>query len=126
MSKKIKITAGDVSMESELNDSKTAEMIWNALPIDERGNTWGDEIYFDIPVEADPEPDARADVAVGELGYWPPGSAFCIFFGPTPASSGDQPRAASPVNILGNVIGDSTAFRAVRSGAKVTLIREPN
>jgi hypothetical protein len=66
--------------------------------------TWGDEVYFDIPVEMGLEPDARAEVEVGELGYWPTGNAFCIFFGSTPASSGDTPVAASRVNILGRVL----------------------
>jgi len=117
----ITITAGSVSMEAELNDSATAQLIWEALPITGRANTWGDEIYFDIPVRAEQAPDARADVEVGELGYWPVGSAFCIFFGPTPVSSGDQPRAASPVNVVGRVLGDAIAFRNVGAGATVTL-----
>ncbi len=121
MSYRITITAGSVTMEAELNDSPTAQLIWEALPIIGRANTWGDEIYFDIPVQAEQAPDARADVEVGELGYWPAGSAFCIFFGPTPASSGDQPRAASPVNVVGRVLGDATAFRRVGAGATVTL-----
>jgi hypothetical protein len=120
---KILISAGGVSLPAELNDSPTAQQIWAALPIEGRANLWGDEIYFEIPVEAGPEPTARADVEVGELGYWPPGSAFCIFFGPTPVSAGKQPRAASPVNILGRVLGDATQFRAVRNGAVVRLER---
>ena len=74
--RKIRITAGKVSVEAILNDSPTAGKIWDALPIEERGNTWGDEIYFSIPVDARPEKDARDIVAVGELGYWPPGTAF--------------------------------------------------
>jgi hypothetical protein len=119
----ITITVGSVIMEAELNDSATAQQIWDALPIEGTANTWGDEIYFEIPVYADKEPDARADVEVGELGYWPVGHAFCIFFGRTPASVDDHPRAASPVNILGRVLGDVTAFRAVRSGKKVHLTR---
>nr|HID13906.1 hypothetical protein [Anaerolineae bacterium] len=109
-------------MEAELNDSPTAQMIWEALPITGRANTWGDEIYFEIPVQAEQAPDARADVEVGELGYWPVGRAFCIFFGPTPVSPGDQPRAASPVNVVGRVLGDATAFRQVDAGATVTLV----
>lgn len=120
---RIVISAGDVSMEAELNDSPTAIQVWEALPIEGRASTWGDEIYFEIPVRAAQEPDARADVAVGELGYWPVGSAFCIFFGPTPASRGAEPRAYSPVNILGRVLGDATRFRSVRSGARVRLTR---
>ncbi len=121
MTHRITITAGSVTMEAELNDSSTAQMIWKALPITGRANTWGDEIYFEIPVEAEQAPDARADVEVGELGYWPVGRAFCIFFGPTPVSTGDQPRAASPVNIVGQVLGDATAFRQTAAGATVTL-----
>ena len=121
---KIIITAGDVSLAAELNDSPTAQRIWQALPFEGRANIWGDEIYFSIPIEADPEPDARADVEVGELGYWPPGNAFCIFYGPTPVSSGSQPRAASPVNILGQVQGDATRFKAVSNGAVVRIESE--
>ena len=119
----ITIQAGDVSMPAELNDSPIARKIWDALPIEGRANLWGDEIYFAIPVEADQDADARADVDVGELGYWPVGSAFCIFFGPTPVSSGTRPRAASPVNILGTIVGDATQFRVVKSGESVRLSR---
>jgi hypothetical protein len=123
VSHRITITAGSVTMEAELNDSPTAQSIWEALPITGRANTWGDEIYFTIPVQAAQAPDARADVEVGELGYWPAGSAFCVFFGPTPASSGDRPRAASPVSVVGRVLGDATAFRQVDAGATVRLAR---
>lgn len=119
--KSIVISAGNVSLPAELNDSPTARQVWEALPIEGTANTWGDEIYFAIPVVAAEEPDARADVAVGELGYWPVGHAFCIFFGPTPASTGQAPRAYSPVNILGHVLGDATCFRAVRAGTRVRL-----
>ncbi len=121
--RRIRITAGKVSAEAVLNDSPTATKIWEALPIEARGNTWGDEIYFSIPVQAKEEKDARDIVAVGELGYWPPGSAFCIFFGRTPASTDSRPRAASAVNIIGKVTGDATAFKAVSSGTKVSLER---
>jgi hypothetical protein len=119
----IRITAGKVSAEAVLNDSPTATKIWEALPLEARGNTWGAEIYFSIPVEAKQEKDAREVVAVGELGYWPPGTAFCIFFGRTPASTDDRPRAASAVNIIGKVRGDATAFQAVASGTRVRLER---
>ncbi len=119
--KRIVITAGNVSLPAELNDSPTARQVWEALPIEGTANTWGDEIYFAIPVVAAEEPDARADVAVGELGYWPVGHAFCLFFGPTPASTGPAPRAYSPVNVLGRVLGDATRLRAVRAGTRVRL-----
>ena len=121
--KRIVISAGNVLMEAELNEGQTARKVWDALPIEGRANTWGDEIYFEIPVSARQEPGAREDVAVGELGYWPVGSAFCIFFGPTPVSVGEEPRAYSPVNILGRVLGDATQFRGVRSGASVRIAR---
>jgi len=120
---RIRITAGGVTAEAELNDSPTAQAIWEALPITARGNLWGEEIYFRIPVDEKLADDARADVSVGELGYWPPGSAFCIFFGRTPASVGDEPRAASPVNPVGHVLGDATIFRQVGDGEVVTLTR---
>lgn len=118
---KITITAGTVSMSAELNDSSTARQVWEALPIEGQAHVWGDEIYFEIPVVAEQEPDARADVEVGTLAYWPVGRAFCIFFGPTPVSTGDQPRAYSPVNILGRVLGDATQFRTVSSGTSVEI-----
>ncbi|HEY74710.1 MAG TPA: hypothetical protein G4O00_00825 [Thermoflexia bacterium] len=119
----IRITAGEVSLLAELNQSPTAQMIWEALPFEGMANTWGDEVYFEIPVEADLEPDARAEVEVGELGYWPVGRALCIFFGPTPASTDDRPRAYSPVNIVGRVLGNATAARDIRDGMRVRVER---
>jgi hypothetical protein len=115
------ISAGEVSLPAELNDSPTARQVWEALPIEGPAKIWGDEVYFEIPVVAGQEPDARAEVEVGELGYWPVGRAFCIFFGPTPASTDERPRAYSPVNVLGRVLGDVTCFRAVREGTRVRI-----
>jgi hypothetical protein len=120
---KILISAGDLSLAAELNDGPTAQKVWEALPLEGRANVWGDEIYFEIPVKAGAEPDARAEVEVGELGYWPVGNAFCIFFGPTPVSVDERPRAYSPVNILGRVLGDAVRFRAVEAGTPVKLVR---
>ena len=121
MPRKITITAGKVSLPAMLNDLPSAEAVWAALPIEARANRWGEEIYFEIDVPLEELGDARAEMQVGELAYWPPGSAFCIFFGPTPVSSGQEPRAASKVNPLGKVEGDATAFTAVRDGEKVRL-----
>jgi uncharacterized protein len=118
----LRITAGSVSMQAALDGSRTARAIWDALPIEAGAQTWGDEIYFKIPV-ALPEDDAQAVVERGDLGYWPPGQAFCIFFGPTPASQGDECRPASPVNVFGHVDGDPTAFKAIRAGTRVRLER---
>lgn len=121
MPREMKITAGAVEMTAELNDSPTADAIWNALPIKARGNTWGDEIYFGIPVSADEEDNAKEVVELGDIAFWPPGSAFCIFFGRTPASRGDEIRPASAVNVVGKIIGDAKAFKAVHSGELVVL-----
>ena len=120
MANRIKITAGDVVAYGQLNDTVTAQKIWDALPIQARGNTWGDEIYFSIPVHLGEE-EAQAVVDLGDLGYWPPGNAFCIFFGRTPASHGDDIRPASPVNVFGKVEGDPKVFKKVRSGTNVIL-----
>jgi hypothetical protein len=116
----IRITAGDVEVRAELNDTETARMIGDALPIEGTANTWGDEIYFEIPVPCGPE-NPRAVVEMGDLAYWPPGTAFCIFFGPTPASSGNEIRPASAVNLVGKVQGDATVLKSVRSGAPVKI-----
>jgi hypothetical protein len=115
------ISAGEVSLPAELNDSPTARQVWETLPLEGTAKTWGDEVYFEIPVVAGQGPDARAEVEVGELGYWPVGRAFCIFFGPTPASTDERPRAYSPVNVLGRVLGDVSRFRAVREGTRVRI-----
>ncbi len=123
MANRIRITAGPVTASATLNDSSTARAIWDALPIEVPGSTWGDEIYFGIPVQKGEE-DAKAVVEVGDLGYWPPGHAFCIFFGPTPASRGDEVRPASPVNVVGRIEGDATVFKKVASGTRVLLERE--
>jgi uncharacterized protein len=120
---KIKLSVGNVSLEAQLLDTPTASKILEALPLESSANVWGDEIYFDIPLSLDPESDARADVAVGDLAYWPAGPAFCIFFGPTPVSTGDQPRAYSPVNVFGRVIGDAKQLKGVSSGARVKVTK---
>src|SRR3990172_5655123 len=122
MSRTITIRAGAVEQKAVLLETKTASLIWDALPIKARANTWGDEIYFTIPVAAAPE-DPKELVQIGDLGYWPPGSAFCIFFGPTPASRGDEIRPASAVNVFGRLEGDQKEFRQAPDGAEVTVER---
>ncbi len=118
---KIRIEAGEISLTAELNDSETATRIYEALPIRAEAQRWGDEIYFEIPVDVGESDDARDELEVGELAYWPPGRAFCIFFGPTPASSGSEPRAASAVNPIGRIVGDAKDFGTVSSGAEMTV-----
>ncbi len=114
MDRKIRITAGDVQAEAGLWESPTAGLLWDALPLTGRANLWGEEIYFEIPIDAPAEPGAREEMAVGEIAFWPPGKAFCIFFGPTPAS---------PVNPLGKTMGDPKQFMGVPSGAEIRIER---
>ena len=118
----IRITARTGSAQARLNDPKTAGAIWDALPIEANAQTWGEEIYFAIGVR-EAEDSARGVVERGDLGYWPPGQAFCIFFGPTPASRGDEIRPASPVNVVGRIAGDARMFNAVRAGTRVVMER---
>ena len=125
MAKKIRIKAGKVEALAALNDTNTAQAIWEALPIKARANLWGDEIYFSIPVKLKLE-DGQETVDIGDLGYWPQGPAFCIFFGPTPISQGSEIRPASAVTVFGKVIGDATIFKQVASGAEITIERMGN
>jgi len=121
-SRRIRITAGSVAADALLDDSETARLVWDALPLTVAGETWGDEIYFSIPVKAKPE-RPHDTVEPGDLGYWPPGTAFCIFFGPTPMSRGREIRPASPVNVFGKIVGDPTVFKKVRAGTKIRVER---
>ena len=121
MKRKIKITAGTVEAEAELLTTSTADAVWDALPFESTCNIWGDEIYFTISLSHDLEPDARETVDKGDLGFWPQGPAFCIFFGPTPISSGNEIKPASAVNVFGKVVGDSTIFKQVASGTAVRV-----
>lgn len=109
MSRKITVKVDDIKADAELNDSETAQKIWEMLPIKSEVSIWGNEIYFPIAIKIGLE-DAKAVVSEGDLGYWPLGTAFCIFFGPTPMSQGDEIRPASPVNVFGRIVGDSKLF----------------
>jgi hypothetical protein len=123
MGKKIRILVSDLRVEAGLNESMTSQLIWEALPIEAKTNLWGEEIYFAIPVKTGLETGSREVVSAGELGYWPTGHAFCIFFGLTPASRGDEIRAASAVNVIGKVLSDPKVFIKVKEGVKITLER---
>ncbi|MBN1882718.1 MAG: hypothetical protein JW885_11130 [Deltaproteobacteria bacterium] len=118
---RITIRAGTVSMDAELLDTETARAVVSCLPITGKVNRWGEEIYFQIPMEMGRDAGARDVVGAGELGYWPDGNAFCIFFGKTPASRGDEIRAASPVNIFGRVVGDAMRFGDVSDGEEIIV-----
>ena len=119
----ILITVDDLEFRAELTNTPTAKKLWEALPLEGQANLWGEEIYFSIPVSAPQEPEAQQEVEVGSIAYWPVGEAFCIFFGPTPASRGNAPRAYSPVNILGNIEGDLTGLKNVKQGTQVRLAK---
>ena len=120
MGKKIRIRVGEIEAEAELNDTRTAQAICEALPIKGRVNLWGDEIYFSIPFSLGLEAGQEL-VSTGDLGYWPEGNAFCIFFGPTPISQGDEIRPASAVTVFGKVIGDTTTFKKIAGGTEITI-----
>jgi hypothetical protein len=121
MSNAIFIVAEGLRLRAELDDTPSARAIFEALPIEAHGNRWGEEFYFDIAVDEPLAPDAVEEVEIGDLGYWPPGKAFCVFFGRTPASTGENPRAASPVNLIGRVLDDATALKDVPHGAAIKL-----
>ena len=124
MVRKILITISNLSVSAELNRSISADKIWEALPLSGSVNVWGDEIYFEIPVSLKEVSDAQQEVEVGTLAYWPPGSALCVFFGKTPVSTSDKPKAYSPVNILGLVDGDSKVFKIVEAGDQIVIDKE--
>ena len=118
---RIRITVGEVALEADLNDTATAAKIGEALPIRTSFNTWGDEIYFSIPVDSELDDSAQEVVEIGDLGYWPPGNAFCIFFGLTPVSEPGRIMPASAVNVIGKVVGDATLFKQAMRAREVVL-----
>ena len=125
MNKKILIKAGNVAISAELNGTATAQAIWDALPIKGRVNLWGDEIYFSIPVKLESE-NGKELVDKGDLGYWPEGNAFCVFFGQTPISKAGEIRPASAVNIIGRVLGNTEILKQVISGTEIHITQEAN
>ena len=121
MTKKIKIKVGIHTFQAELYPTPTTEMILPNLPLKGKVHTWGEEVYFTIPLHIPSESDARTIVEPGELGYWPAGNAFCIFFGRTPVSEGTEPRAYSPVNVFGKIMTDLSALKAVQPGEAIEI-----
>jgi len=117
----IRFEFATLSLEAELLDTPTAKAILAALPVTSSALTWGEEVYFDVPVEVAREKPARAMVTPGEIAYWPDGPAIAIGFGRTPISQGDETRLASPCNVFARALGDVKTLAAVKAGTKVKV-----
>lgn len=111
-----------LSIEGELNDSPTSKALINSLPIEGISQIWGDEIYFSTSISKENDEWAKETVDLGDIAFWPPGNAICLFFGPTPMSKGDEIRPASPTNVMGKIIGDLEELKTINSGDNVKVI----
>ena len=120
MSKEFKIVVGDIEAEAILNDSKTARLVYDALPITGEANLWGDEIYFDVNLVAEEE-NGKETVALGDIALWLAGPALCIFLGKTPVSRSNEIRPASTVNVVGKIKDVAALYRKVKNGEKITF-----
>jgi hypothetical protein len=118
---RIRFDFGALMLEADLLDTPTARAVAAALPITSSVLTWGEEVYFEIPVEAAREPDARAVVVPGEIAYWPDGNSIAIGFGRTPISKGDETRLASPCNVFAKARTDVKTLASVKSGTRVKV-----
>jgi len=122
--KKIKIKASKVEVTASLNEPDTASRVWELVPFTDHANVWGEEIYFAVPLETGPE-NPQETVALGDVAYWPPGQALCLFFGKTPVSRGKEIRPYSPVNVIGHIEGDPRVLKQVKEGDVVVVDRVP-
>jgi len=118
---RIRFDFGSLSLEAEFFDTPTARALASVLPYEARAMTWGEEVYFDAPVQMERESDARAVVTPGEIAYWPDGPAIAIGFGRTPISRGDECRLASPCNVFARATSDVKRLGTVRQGSKITI-----
>jgi uncharacterized protein len=121
MSQVVKIMIGDLALDAEFFDTACASAIVAVLPLEARPNEYGDEFYFDLPVDLPPDETATVRVKVGDIGFWPPGNCLAIFFGPTPMSTGPDPVPASEVNLVGRVLGDATQLRKCKGATIIKL-----
>ncbi len=119
--KKLKITLGDVVLEAELFDTPTAHALYEAAPFQASANTWGEEVYFSVPVNMAEEADAREVMEPGDMAYWPAGNAIAIGYGRTPVSRGDEIRLAAPCNVWGRALGDVKQLSSVPAGASISV-----
>ena len=117
----IRFDFGTLMLDAELLDTPTARLVAAALPTTSSAQTWGEEVYFEVPVEAAREPDARAVVVPGEIAYWPDGHCIAIGFGRTPISQGDETRLASPCNIFARALSDVKALAKVKAGTRIKV-----
>ena len=120
--RKISFTSGSITIEGILNETETAKKIWSSLPLDSSVNTWGDEIYFSVQVDNELE-NSQEIVDLGDIGFWPPGNAICLFFGPTPISSEGEIRPASSVNIVGKIIGNLEELKLIKSASRISVVK---
>ena len=118
---KIKIIVGDIILNAELFNTKTSAKIASSLPVETAPQEWGDEFYFEIPVAMPLDETATDKVKIGDIGYWPPGKALALFFGPTPISTGEEPVPASEVNLVGKIIGDATVLKKAKGSGKIRI-----
>ena len=124
---KVKFDSGpEIAVELREDETPTVERLREAVPFKAEVNRWGDEVYFETPVSAQLESDARAEMEVGDVAFWPDGSALAIFFGRTPVSDDDKPRAYSPCNIVGTVRGDVSSLKLIQTGAVAEVSSGPS
>jgi uncharacterized protein len=117
----IRFDFGNLTIDAALSDTPTAKAVLAKLPYDARVMTWGEEVYFDVPVTVAREKDARAVVTPGEVAYWPDGPCIALGYGRTPVSQGDETRLASPGNVFGKLLGDPKTLAKVKAGSKVRV-----
>ena len=121
MATPVKISVDQIQLDAQLFDTECAKAIGAVLPIDTKPSVWGDEFYFEIPVQRSLDETATTKVSVGDIGYWPPGSALAIFFGPTPMSQSTEPVPASAVNLVGKVLGNPTVLRTLKRPSRIRI-----